>query len=131
MYAREFWTGQTHLLLESDDDEKYLVFPQVPAHGVIVLAIRSRYSYRPQYLGSSLHISQGLEVAHWQPHEKTLELELVRPGHSQGQVELAIPGQIQAATLNQSPIAWQSKFGDIYSFDLDFHQSAHIEINYS
>lgn len=131
MYAREFWKGQTHQLLESDGNEKCLVFPQVPAHGVIVLAIRARHPYRPQYLGSSLHISQGLEVAHWQPRDKTLELELVRPGDSQGQVELAIPGQIEAATLNQFPLTWQSKSGDIHSFDLDFHHSAKIAINYS
>jgi alpha-galactosidase len=131
MYAREFWTGQVHQLLHEPVEDKSIAFSQVPPHGAIVLALRPRYPYRPQYLGSNLHISQGLEVAQWRPHENNVELELERPGHTLGQIELAIPGQVEAATLNRSPIEWKTKFEGIYSFDLEFNQIAHIEINYS
>ena len=131
LYIREFWSGETHQLLHAGAEEKSLIFTRVPAHGAIVLAVRPRYPYRPQYLGSSLHISQGLEVSRWQPNEKSLEMELRRPGHSSGQIELALPGKIETATLNDSPIAWRTVLNGVYSFDLDFDQCASIEIKYS
>ena len=130
MYAREFWSGITHLLLHDDENEKKIPFSQVPAHGVILLALRPRYPYLPQYLGSNLHISQGLEVTRWQPRDKSLQLEIVRPGHSTGKIELAIPGQIETASLNETPISWESDSQGIYQFNLDFHHNASIEISF-
>ena len=130
-YAREFWSGEIYQVFRNDTEEISLVFKQVPAHGAIVLALRSRYPYRPQYLGGSLHISQGLEVTRWQLYENSLELELERPGHSNGRIELAIPGQIEGASLNESPLAWQSQQEGIYSFDLDFEHRASIKLKYS
>jgi len=131
MYAREFWTGKTHQLLHEEGDEKSILFEQVPAHGVIVLAVRSRYPSRAQYLGGSLHISQGLEVTRWHPQEKSLEMELERPGQTLGNIELSIPGQVESAYLNKIPIAWKSEAEGIYTFDLDFNQRASIRIEYS
>jgi alpha-galactosidase len=131
MYVRDFWAGKTYTILNHDQNERSLTFEGVPAHGVLMLALRPRYTHRPQYLGSNLHISQGLEVTRWLPHDKSIEFDLERPGHSVGKIELAIPGQIESAFLNQSQITWETESEGIYSLDLDFNQKASIVINYS
>ncbi len=131
MYARDFWAGKTYIFLQQDRDERSHTFEKVPAHGVILLALRPRYPYQPQYLGSNLHISQGFEVTRWQPHDKSIEFDLERPGHSVGKIELAIPGQIENAVLNQSQITWGTESEGIYSLDLEFNQKASIAIYYS
>jgi alpha-galactosidase len=131
LYVREFWTGITYQLLHDDEDEKNITFPSVAAHGAVVLAVRPRYAFRPQYLGSNLHISQGLEVSRWQPLDKSLEFELNRPGKSQGIVELAIPGEIQSAFINASQLAYRSDAEGLYILELDFDQHANVNIKYS
>ncbi len=131
MYVRDFWAGKTYTILNHDQNERSLTFEGVPAHGVLLLALRPRNIFRPQYLGSNLHISQGLEVTRWLPHDKSIEFDLERPGHSVGKIELAIPGQIESAFLNQSQITWQTESEEIYSLDLEFNQKASIAINYS
>jgi alpha-galactosidase len=131
MYARDFWAGKTHLIRYDDEHEKSITFTKVPAHGVVLLALRPRYAYRPQYLGGNLHISQGLEVTTWRPDDRSLEFEIERPGRTQGKIELAIPGQIETASSNHVQIDWESEIEGIYTFDLDFEHNASIEIKYS
>ena len=130
MYVREFWTGRTYQLLHGNEDEKNITFSNIGAHGAVVLAVRPRYPFRPQYLGGNLHISQGLEVAGWQPHDKSLEFELIRPGHSQGIIELAIPGEIKSASLDDSPVSWRSDAEGLYILEVDFHQHAKVRIEH-
>jgi alpha-galactosidase len=131
MYAREFWSGKIYRPPPGDNAESGLVIPQVPAHGAVILAVRTRHPYQPQYLGSNLHISQGLEVTNWQPGDGRLQFDIARPGYSNGKIELALPGKIEAATANNSQISWQSTQTGIYSFDLEFNKHANIEIIYS
>jgi len=131
MYARDFWMGKTHLIHNNDPAEKGLAIEQIPPHGVVLLALRPRHPYTPQYLGSNLHISQGLEVCNWWPHDKSLEFELERPGNSHGQIELAIPGQVEEACSKNARISWESGSHGIYSFELEFKNKARIEIKYS
>jgi hypothetical protein len=131
MVASEFWTGRVYRLPHTKAEEQKLVFKQVPAHGAVVLAIRKHYATRPQYLGGNLHISQGSEVSRWQPGEKTVKVELQRPGPSQGNIILSVPGQIVSASLNQARLSWQPMENSIYSFHLDFNHRANIEITYS
>ena len=131
MYARDFWMGKTHLIQNNGSAEKGLTFEQIPSHGVVLLALRPRHPYTPQYLGSNLHISQGLEVCNWWPHDKSLEFELERPGNSHGRIELAIPGQVEQACSKNARISWESGSPGTYSFELEFKNKARIEIKYS
>ena len=131
MVASEFWSGRIYQLPHAKAEDQKLVFKQVPAHGAVVLAIRKHFATRPQYLGGNLHISQGSEVLRWQPGEKTVKFELQRPGPSQGNIILSVPGQIVSASLNQARLSWQPMENSIYSFHLDFTHQANIEITYS
>ena len=65
-WLREFWSGQLGLL----KPDRPLTFANVPAHGVAVVAARAFNPDKPTYLGSDLHLAQGLELAGWQDDEK-------------------------------------------------------------
>jgi len=130
MYAREFWTGETHLIPIEPKSSRELIIEQVAPHGVALFALRPRYLYHPQYLGSDLHISQGLEVVDWLPDDGSLKIGLERPGYSQGRIEIAVPQPVESASLNGSAINWVAHPSGRYIFDLEFNKKARIEIDY-
>jgi alpha-galactosidase len=129
-YGREFWKGNTYTISVEPPSSRELTINQVPPHGVLLFALRPSYPFRPQYLGSDLHISQGLEVVDWQPSDDSLSLVIERPGIAKGQVEIAIPHTVDKATLNGSPLDWTVLSSERYAFDLKFNSEARIEIEY-
>ncbi len=129
-YGRDFWTGDMYLIPSETTSSRELTFEQVAPHGTLLFALRPRYPFSPQYLGSDLHISQGLEVVDWQPSDGSLNLTLERPGLSQGQIEIAVPHSIDSASLNDSPVNWTARASGRYTFDVEFNKEARIEIKY-
>jgi alpha-galactosidase len=125
-YAREFWSGKTNLISKGVQ-----VYPEVPAHGCILLALRTTLPSRPCYIGSDLHISQGLEVNSWQAGPDSLSLRLQRPGHTDGEIELYLPGQAIEASCEGYPLAWQVSEGNCYRFAIAFDQKADILIRWN
>jgi alpha-galactosidase len=130
MYAREFWSGETYILPDELASPEGLILEKVPPHGVVLFALQPRRKYRPQYLGSDLHISQGLEVIDWQANDKSLRLTLARPGRVHGRIDLAIPNPIESTRLDGVLIPWETLGEGMYSFELKFKQRASLEINY-
>lgn len=130
-YARNFWSGQTILAGRESKTGKNLTFNQVPPHGVVLVALRPRHAYSPQYLGGNLHISQGLEILDWQVRDHGVKFSLDRPGKARGRIELAIPGQIERATSSEAHLTWEPGSQGVYSFDMEFDKRASIEILYS
>jgi alpha-galactosidase len=128
-YARDFWRAQTYWI-SAGASENGLVVPQVPAHGVSLLAVRQADPSRPQYLGSDLHISQGLEVSAWvwdQPSNK-VHLEIQRPGRARGQLELALPDPPVQALLDERPLSWEVAGPGRYLFEVDFERTTRLEL---
>jgi alpha-galactosidase len=130
MNAREFWSGQVHLIPSDSISGQGLKLSQVPAHGVVLFALRPHHPYTPQYLGGDLHISQGMEVVDWQTAEGSIICEIERPGHALGQIEIATPQPIKSATLNGTSIHWTERSPGGNLFDLEFDSNARIEISY-
>ena len=95
-----------------------------------LLALRPIAPDTPQYVGSDLHISQGLEVAQWLATTHTLEVRLERPGHAHGQVLLHLPKPPQKAFINQKEIPWQKAEGTLYRFSVQFHKTGELEIGF-
>jgi alpha-galactosidase len=130
-HAREYWSGEVGKLMDGS-----LAMKDVPAHGCRLLALRPALGDRPQYLGSDLHISQGLEIASWEetkdPEEGTarLYLQLERPGRAQGVLDLYLPQAPQAAWLGAEPIQWIWIGESVYRFSVQFLQGAEIRIHY-
>ena len=130
MFAREYWSGGTHIISAEENLTVSLTLEQVPPHGVVLFALRPCHPHIPQYLGSDLHISQGLEVIEWHPHPTGLWFRLQRPGRAQGRIEITTPQPIEAVSLDGTPISWKSNNPGRYTIGLEFYREAKIEIDY-
>ena len=123
--ARDFWRRETHRVAAGE-----LTFQAVPAHGVVLLALRPHHPRRPLYVGGDLHISQGLEVRDWQLAPGQLQLTLERPGLAQGEVELYLPGQLQSAVLDGEPAPSEATGHGTYRFSVRFKHTAKLDLTW-
>jgi alpha-galactosidase len=127
--AREFWRGEVFPIAASPPAERKVRFENVPAHGAVCLAVRPRRSYRPQYLGGNLHISQGLELSAWDwDGAGRLRLGLQRPGPARGQIDLSFPRPPEQAILDGRAISFEQIASGIYRFAVEFNQTAELVI---
>jgi alpha-galactosidase len=124
-FMREFWSGDIYQVRDSQ-----LKLNTIPAHGAIILAVRPLQPYHPQYLGSDLHISQGLELSKWEAAEDDLLVQLCRPGKASGQIELGLPRQPIEALLNNRPISWENDGDNRFILPVEFQQSCEIRLRY-
>jgi hypothetical protein len=124
-WLRDFWRGQVHRLAGGAFEHNGL-----PAHGVLMLAVRAATSGQPQYLGGDLHISQGQEVVSWNREEGELAFQLRRPGRATGNLDLSLPASPQAAWLQGSPIDWQATTPGCYRFTVEFDSEADVMIRF-
>ncbi len=122
--AREFWTGESMRVLEG-----LLHLKCIPAHGVRLLSLRPISSDQPRYLGSDLHVSQGLEVAQWsESRSNGVRFSLQRPGRASGKIDLYLPRAPHQILLDQREIPWRSLGKERYQVQVSFEQAAWIEI---
>jgi len=124
--AREFWSGETEVSLARG----WLNPKAIPPHGVILLAVRPFQPGLPLYLGSDLHISQGLEVADWQANPGRLDLQIQRPGRARGLVELSLPAAPQLAALDGQALKWQATLPGCYRFPVELDQLAQLHLEW-
>lgn len=104
-WLREFWTDTTGQMgLQSP-----YAFTEVPAHGVRVVAARRFEPDQPTYLGSDLHLSQGLEVSQWQVDRESVSFQ-IELGHTvSGQSQLYLPWQPAQVLVNGKQHAFQAR----------------------
>ncbi|MGE5222959.1 MAG: glycoside hydrolase family 36 protein [Omnitrophica WOR_2 bacterium] len=122
--ARSFWDNKVYRISPGDP----LVLNSVPAHGVVLLSLRHAYPYKPLYLGSSLHISQGLEVSSWESFPNSLNFRLERPGAATGQVDLVLPKAPVEAFMDDQPLSWQALQAGVYRFPVQFNQAGTLRV---
>lgn len=102
----------------------------IPAHGVGVWAVHPA-GPGPRYAGSDLHLSQGVEVAEWQPGARRVALRLRLPGPRRGRVWLSLPAAPQAARLDGRPLAAQAAAASgPYAFEVAFTDQAHLVVQW-
>lgn len=124
-WGHEFWSATTYYI-EGDT----LNFRQVAPHGVRLLAIRTYEAGIPQYLGSNLHVSQGLEVKQWHPEASSVAFNLERPGAGHGFIELSLPGKTQNASMDGVALDWEQSGEGRYRFSVAFDRRASIRIDW-
>ena len=124
-WLRDFWKNETHLL-EKNESIKI----SIPAHGVRLFAVRAVDENSPVYLGSNLHISQGLEITQkvWQDAEGMLTLTIERPGEASGMIELSLPRAPLSASLDGQPLEWVLTPSKSYQFSIEFTRQTHLRI---
>ena len=123
-HAREFWRSESFLLKGA------CTFQAVPPHSVILLAVRPALTGLPVYLGSDLHVSQGLEVTAWRLDNTGLSFSLKRPGRAHGALDLALPSPPASALLNGAPLPFHPLAANLYRFPLQFYKSADLFITF-
>jgi alpha-galactosidase len=123
--AREFWSETTHFI-----ESGALYLPQVPPHGVRLLAVRTHQPHAPQYLGSDLHLSQGLEVTHWHPEKRALAFSLERPMSQNGSLELSLPAEPRDAFLDNASLEWEPSGVSCYRLRLAFDRRASVKVSW-
>jgi len=122
-WARSFWAGETRLLPAGQGWQA-----QVAPHGVVLLAMRLRQDGQAQYLGSDLHLSQGLEVERWQVMADEVHLGLALGRHGEGQVELYLPQAPKHAWLDGQAVSWTDEGEGRYRFALELNPNAELQL---
>jgi alpha-galactosidase len=125
--VREFWRGNVFKVGEN----KPLVVT-IPAHGVCLMSVREDVPGATQYVGGSLHISQGLEVVSWAVDRRKAVCDLIRPGQEEGEVVIKLSKPVGEAMLNGVDVAYRCIDGDLlYSFQVEFNQQGKLEIHFN
>jgi alpha-galactosidase len=128
--TREFWSGEVFHIPDGQPQGKPLKFEEVPPHGTLLLAVRPSRPFRPQYLGSSLHVSQGLEVAAWEwDPAGRLFLRLERPGLARGHIDLALPSPPSQVLHAGQSVQSISSGGDVYRIPVAFERTLDLRIS--
>ena len=119
---REFWTGEIAVL------EGQHTFRQVPAHGVRLIALRDMAEL--VYLGSNLHLAQGIELKEWYKQESGLNFKSDLGRNVDGYAYLwmqTLPKQIYQ---NGKPIDWQALDANIVQIPVVLEPDCQIQVDF-
>jgi alpha-galactosidase len=104
----DFWQGGYWRL-----DSPQVGPVRIPPHGVSLVALREA-TPPPQWLGDTLHVSQGLVVDRWEPASSGLTAELSLGHQTAGKAFLALPAPPSSVTLDGAPVSWTDRGRDVY-----------------
>jgi alpha-galactosidase len=122
-WVRSYWDDKVYHLGPSD-----LTRINLLPHGSAVMSVHPVKVREPQYLGSNLHISQGMEVSGWQMRQRELRLRLTLPRKTRGVIELALPLAPLHAWQDRQPITWEPGKEGAFRFPVDFDGKALVEV---
>ena len=123
-WVRSFWDGEVGWM----DPLHPVTKTKTPPHGVVLLAVRKLNISLPQYLGSDLHFSQGMEVTEWEVSVSGLRFRLDCGRKIAGQVDLCLPQQPKATRCDGKTVSWQQLREDVYRIPVAGVNGVVIEI---
>jgi alpha-galactosidase len=119
---REFWTG------EWAEVEISFVFHQVPAHGVRLMTLSPQQDVA--YLGSDLHISQGIELASWQLEGSNLSFKLNLGREAEGMIYLYCRSVPSAVKVDEEEVSWIQETEKLISIAVKLAKPVSIKVSY-
>ncbi len=119
---REFWTGEW-----ANVDSDY-VFRAVPAHGVRLATLSPLQ--KVAYLGSDLHISQGIELQSWKVRGSTLTFKLDLGREAEGRVYLHCPSIPSAVRIGKDEVYWIQETEKVISIAVSLANPAMIKVSF-
>lgn len=124
-WVRSFWDDEVSWM----DPLHPVVKMKTAPHGVVLLAVRKLNTSLPQYLGSDLHFSQGLEVVEWEVSVSGLRFKLDCGRKLAGHVDLCLPGQPKEVRKDGQVISWQQLREDVYRIPVAGMNGVEIQID--
>lgn len=124
-WVSEFWDGTASMVKE----ESEVVFENVPSHGCVVTAWRSVRGDEAVYLGSDLHISQGLEVAEWKASNGEIKATLRLPRKASGKIKVYVPGGVKTVNVNDHKVEVVADAAGVLTIPVEVDGFASILIN--
>ncbi len=122
--VREFWSGDVGTLSSSQSYK----LDHIPAHGCAVLSVRQADEKMPVYLGSDLHISQGIEVAEWEATANAVSATLRLPRKAGGKVMVKLPGENWEIKVNDKAVIGKQMGGGAVEIQVQVEGFAHLEL---
>jgi alpha-galactosidase len=119
---REFWTGEW-----ANVDSDY-VFRAVPAHGVRLVTLSPLQKIA--YLGSDLHLSQGIELQSWKVRGSTLTFKLDLGREAEGRVYLYCPSVPSAVSIGKDEVYWIQETEKVISIAVSLANPAMIKVSF-
>ena len=125
-WVRSFWKNRVWRVPKGGR----LYFGELHAHAPLLLAVRPFDLSQPAYLGSSLHISQGLEVSAWKMGKKDVIVEL-SPGRNAGAIiDIYLPQKPKDSKLDGESVPVKKMADDCYRYDLRIQKEGILKITY-
>lgn len=124
-HSVDYWNARYTFI-----DDRVLHSGPIPAHGVKLIALREARD-EPQWVGDTLHISQGLCVKTWD-HQARMVASMIdcRRG-GQGQIWLSLPAPPKSLRVNGCELEYEAVSAKVYSVSVEIDGSATLEVEQS
>ncbi len=122
-WAREFWSWKI-----ASVSAETPIRMTLPPHGCAVFTLQVVNAGEPVYLGSDLHLSQGMELAEWRVDSMHIEATLRLPRRAAGVISLHLPASPQAIQVNGKLVEGRNLGGGVWEVPLEVDGFANIEI---
>jgi alpha-galactosidase len=104
-------------------------FENIPPHGICMLSIRECLS-GPQWIGDTLHISQGLIVKDWQVQSDHLIAQLDPGREARGKAWIALDHSPRESILGNQAISYEEIKPGIFQFILHIDEMTFLRISW-
>jgi len=125
-WVRSFWDNRVW----NTTGKKKLFAAVLQPHATLLLALRAYQPEKAAYLGSSLHISQGMEVGKWINSDRSINLHLSPGRQARACVDVYLPAKIEQALFEGKPIKWEEVGVHCYRFKPEVSQSGELVLKY-
>jgi len=123
-FVRSFWESTCWIHTQGTP----IFSGKISPHGVVVLAVRKRSGQNHVYLGSSLHISQEMEVKAWNKNKDIIKMILSQGKKLDGVVDLFLSHTPKRITLNNEIWDCMEIFKGIFQIPIRSENIAEILI---
>jgi alpha-galactosidase len=125
-WVRSFWDQRVWRAAKGNG----LFRGRLGPHCSLLLAVRPAREAHAVYLGSSLHISQGLEIDEWEEGINSLSIN-ISPGRStQAKIDIYLPQKPGEVKFEDKPVSYKKLNDRCYRFEVDISQHGRLNLNY-
>jgi alpha-galactosidase len=121
---REYWSGETFKV----QDQKFEI--RLAPHGTVLFAARPWVRDQAIYLGSDLHLSQGMELSGWKSDQTGIVFSLVLNHHAKGIVDIYLPQPPKRITAGDMEVEFQPHAEYIYRLNVEIKGETEYTIEF-